>query len=332
MTKPVRLGIWGCGGHAENHLEHMPSRDLVYITAISDTNVSTMQRVGVDLYKKYNYLVSVNVDAEYIFDKVDAVFIATPDHCHAEQIGIALRAGKHVLAEKPLAVNDEQLAMLAENIEYAKRHDLHFSTCHPRRFDPRNVWLRDNLSMFSGPPLGFTFVFNYPAPKDAWKDSRGLLMDHVNHEIDLMGFILGPNGFSAQRLKDSPRAYEVVGRRQGGKVWFRFAGTRSEVIKDWDGARETATLYFERGYIEVVDHEPAVRLFSVAGEPIWEKPIPNPHHFTRYGDVIGNFAKVIRGEAKPYVSTDEMFLNSVAGVRLTETGSLTVTKEYQGRY
>src|SRR3989338_8916483 len=321
MNQPVRLGVWGCGGHAVNHLEHMPSPELIKVTALTDLDVGRMDKARGIIGGKDGMVTST--DPRNIFDAVDAVFIATPDHCHAEQIEMALHAGKHVLAEKPLAVDQFQLAQLEANMNYAAGHGLHFSTCHPRRFDPRNIWTRDNLDVLilrHGSPVGFTFTFDYPAPKDVWKNTRGLLMDHVNHEIDLLGFFLEPDDFTARRLKDSAHAYEVIGCREGDDVWFRFAGTRSNAVKYWSSSRETATLYFERGYVEISGGEPMVREFTVDGRQVEEHAVALTHHFTRYGEVVANFASVIRGEAMPYVSLDEMFLNTRTGVDLTHDG------------
>lgn len=50
-------------------------------------------------------------------DNIDAVYIASPNSCHFEHSLAAVRAGKHVLCEKPAVVTSEQLCMIAEEAE-----------------------------------------------------------------------------------------------------------------------------------------------------------------------------------------------------------------------
>ena len=51
--------------------------------------------------------------------RVDVVFIASPNHLHAEHAKLAAEAGKHVLVEKPTAVNAEDLLKMLEACEKA---------------------------------------------------------------------------------------------------------------------------------------------------------------------------------------------------------------------
>ncbi len=57
------------------------------------------------------------------------------------------------------------------------------------------------------------FDFFYHHPTATWKHDRSLLLDHANHEIDLLNFIYGITGFSASRLKDAYDGYEISGVR-----------------------------------------------------------------------------------------------------------------------
>ena len=320
MEKSVRLGVWGCGGHAINHLEHMPSRDLVHVVAVFDLDNTSMTKAKMVLG---DVAIVLCGSVEEMLSLVDAVYIATPDYCHAKQIEVVLAAGKHVVAEKPLAIDEEQLLSVHTSSRFAATNDLIFLTCHPRRFDPRNDWLRRNLRRLTdkyGMPTAFSFEFFYPAPKDAWKEDRGLLMDHVNHEVDLMGYILGAQYISARRLRDTALEYEVIGRREEDAVFFRFAGKRTKDILDWDHAVELMALYFRDARVEVRDREPFVREYGKAGEILAEHHIPLRHHFDQYGEVIANFARAVRHEEVAYVSPYEMLLNTKAGVLLTNGG------------
>lgn len=324
-SRKLRLGVWGCGGHAVNHLRHMP--EGIEAVALCDTNAVATPRLKIEFKLHATCFTNIN---EFLIHPMDAVFIATPDQFHAPQIGMALEHGLHVLAEKPLAVDEAQFAYLKQLAELARRKKLTFLTCHPRRFDPRYQWAKFALPLvksYLGEPKAMFFTFDYPAPSD-WKNKRGLCMDHVNHEVDGMGYLLGVADFFATRHFDSPEQYHVGGSRVDG-VNFSFSGVRSARIKNWNESREILTIKFERGSIEVRSHDPIVWISQTGVYPVVECRIPpRGHHFERYRDVMQNFADVVQGIAEPYVSVEEMLTNTAAGVYLTTRGHYN-TKEEQ---
>jgi predicted dehydrogenase len=199
-----------------------------------------------------------------------------------------------------------------------------FLTCHPRRFDSRNVWIKQNLEYLErkyGSTNAVTFSFAYPQPKDAWKEGRGLLMDHVNHEVDLMQYLFGPEHISAVRICDSSHEYDVLGQRHDG-IFFHFSGTRNATVKDWGSSHETLRIVLERAIIEVTGNEAVVSVRDSRGSLLEVNQVAgtleNP--FDRYNRVVQNFGEVIRGEAEPYVGTSEILINTIAGVELTDRG------------
>lgn len=104
----LRIGIIGCGSVSQ--IVHLPTlnqlNDLFEVTALCDVSPKALAGVGDDWgiaarLKDYRDLLAL--------DTVDAVLIANPDVYHAEVSIAALRAGLHVLVEKPMCLN------LAEN-------------------------------------------------------------------------------------------------------------------------------------------------------------------------------------------------------------------------
>ena len=110
----IRVGIVGCGEVAQ--IIHLPSLyqlgDLFEVTAICDVSERVLAGVGdawgvATRLTRYQELVTLN--------SVDAVLIANPNAYHAEVAIAALRAGKHVLVEKPMCMNlVENDAIIAE--------------------------------------------------------------------------------------------------------------------------------------------------------------------------------------------------------------------------
>ena len=104
----LRIGIIGCGSVTQ--IIHLPTlnqlNDLFEVTALCDVSQNVLAGLGEDWgiaprLTDYQDLLAL--------DTVDAVLIANPDVFHAEVALAALRAGKHVLVEKPMCLN------LAEN-------------------------------------------------------------------------------------------------------------------------------------------------------------------------------------------------------------------------
>lgn len=82
---------------------------------------------------------------------VDAIYIPTPNHLHISQSIAALQAGKHVLCEKPAAIEAQDLAPLAA--ELAKEKGLLWREAFMYRFHPRWKILRDLISADDSGPI-----------------------------------------------------------------------------------------------------------------------------------------------------------------------------------
>ena len=72
-------------------------------------------------------------------ERVDAVHLATPNHLHHEQVRAVLEAGKHVVCEKPLAMNSAQTSEL---LELANASGLVHAVNFNQRFYPKNLHAR----------------------------------------------------------------------------------------------------------------------------------------------------------------------------------------------
>ena len=104
----LRIGIIGCGSVTQ--IVHLPTlrqlSALFEVTALCDISRKVLAGVGGDWGIETRL---TDYRALLALERVDAVLIANPDVYHAEVAIAALRAGKHVLVEKPLCLN------LAEN-------------------------------------------------------------------------------------------------------------------------------------------------------------------------------------------------------------------------
>lgn len=111
-TVVVRVGIIGCGRVANRFPAEADVVSGLKVVAAFDTNVEAA-----------NYLVEGKEDVEVcgsandLYDKVDAVYIATPHLSHYQNIKDSLNAGKHVLCETPMVLKGEEAKELFELAE-----------------------------------------------------------------------------------------------------------------------------------------------------------------------------------------------------------------------
>ena len=113
----LNFAIIGCGGITlQNHLPGLALCPEAKLVALCDNDAATLQRASLQtgikgISTKYEELVQR--------DDVDAVIIATPNFTHAPIALAAIAAGKHVLCEKPLAMNYAEAKQMADAAERA---------------------------------------------------------------------------------------------------------------------------------------------------------------------------------------------------------------------
>lgn len=107
MTQPIRWAILGAGNFARQHMgpaiHAAEGAELVAIGTSSVEKAAPFQAFAPQLRVLTEY------DAVLADPEVDAIYIPLPNHLHIEWASKALRAGKHVLVEKPVALRAEQV-------------------------------------------------------------------------------------------------------------------------------------------------------------------------------------------------------------------------------
>ena len=107
----IKWGVIGGGGIADRRtIPGMLMADNAVLTAVMDRNTSHARAVG----EKYNVSGVCDSVEELLKQDIDAVYIATPVFCHKEQAVAAMRAGKHVLCEKPMALSREDCSLMVQ--------------------------------------------------------------------------------------------------------------------------------------------------------------------------------------------------------------------------
>ena len=193
----TRVGVIGCGRIGMGaHLRNYARMDNVIIKALCDIDDEALEKAA-SLYKGAETYTNAHDLLEN--GDVDAVSICTPNDCHAELSVAALRAGKHVLCEKPMAMDVREAEKMLQEAERANSvHMLSFT----HRFNPTMVFIRE---MIREGRLGRLYHFRVMCSVDRlmnydvgleWRmikerTGTGVLGDLGSHMIDLSTFLMG---------------------------------------------------------------------------------------------------------------------------------------------
>jgi predicted dehydrogenase len=137
-----------------------------------------------------------SIDQALTDHAVDAVYIALPVSMHADCAIAALRAGKHVLCEKPMAMNDDQGRRMVAQALASERM---LGVAYYRRLYPKLIRARQLLAAGAiGRPLmaEANCHSRLPSPERGWlldpaMAGGGPLYDIASHRIDAMHFLFG---------------------------------------------------------------------------------------------------------------------------------------------
>ncbi len=146
----------------------------------------------------------------YASNTIDTVFIATRHNLHASLCVQAMKNHKHVFVEKPLALNEQELAEVVKAHDAAKKQShLRFMVGYNRRFSP-SVRQAKEFFADAAEPMFVNYRVNAGfLPKDHWTqdpaEGGGRIIGEVCHFIDTIQHLAGgePVSVFAQSLSMS---------------------------------------------------------------------------------------------------------------------------------
>lgn len=221
MSRPtVRVGVVGVGIMGTDHAERLAARVAgASLAAVSDPDLARAgalaDRLGVAAFDDPLELVAA--------PEVDAVVIASPGFVHEEQVLACLGAGKPVLCEKPLTMDDASSLRLVE-AEAALGRRL-VTVGFMRRFDPEYAQVRSALA---GGDRGRLLVLhnvhrNRSVPNADFR-SEMIVRDSLVHEVDSSRFLFGDEVVEVTVLAPAPTSHAAEGVLDPQVALFRMAG------------------------------------------------------------------------------------------------------------
>jgi UDP-N-acetyl-2-amino-2-deoxyglucuronate dehydrogenase len=195
-NKKTRFAILGCGIISKIHVEGIIKTEEAEFVAVSDVVEANMkeyaQTYGVATYTDYEEMLKR--------DDIDVVCICTPSGMHPEQTIRVAKAGKHIICEKPIAIQMEDAHRMVKACE---DHGVLMAAVFPWRMSPVMQYVKrfiadgllGKLSLCSAhiKPYRNQKYYDSAGWRGTWAvDGGGVLMNQGIHTVDLLQWIAGP--------------------------------------------------------------------------------------------------------------------------------------------
>jgi len=209
----VKVGIIGTGNISKSHIAGYKALENVEICAVCDVNEDRAKECAAlnnvkHVFTDYNDMLKLS--------EIDAVSVCTWNNTHASATIAALKAGKHVLCEKPMAMNREEAESMSRT---AKKSGKILMVGFVRRFGNDTKILKEFIDSGMLGDVYYTkatYLRRSGFPGGWFGDSQrsggGPLIDLGVHVIDLVSYLMG-----------GPKAVSVLG------VTFNKLGARKNI-------------------------------------------------------------------------------------------------------
>jgi predicted dehydrogenase len=254
----IKFAVIGQGHIGKRHAEMIsrnPDAELVAVCDVLPKESVGLAEIEVPYFQSIDELLSAGLD-------IDVVNICTPNGFHAEMARKALKASKHVVLEKPIALTKRDAEkILAKSLEMSR----HVFCVMQNRYSPPSVWLREIMDKRL---LGNIYMVKLDCywnrddryyKKGNWHGNQtldgGTLFTQFSHFIDIMYWLFGDitnirgnfADFNHQNLTDF---------EDSGVVTFDFInggmGTLNYSTSVWDTNLESSiTIIGEQGTVKV---------------------------------------------------------------------------------
>lgn len=311
--RTVRVGVLGTGAISQIvHLPILREREDVDLVAVSDDDDHKAATVA-ERFDVERVLSSAELVED---DEIEAVFLCTPNHLHEEQAVAALEAGKHLLVERPLALDPEGAERV---VEAARAADRSVVVGMSHRFRPDVTALR---ALVAGGELGDVYSVSgdwlnrrIPVQRTTWRQKPeeaggGALMDLGVQALDLCLWLVGYP--AARRVRTIVRAGDLEVEEAATVLVELEGGVALTVEVSWSYfAHEDLHAARVMGSEGSAGLPPLEVYRQLGGRPLDVTPRqPRPRggenpYTNAYRREIDHFLRSVRGEVDRELPTDQ---------------------------
>lgn len=326
MEQPGKIAIVGYGGMGSWHaklLRSVKEAQLVGIYDIDPARNKAAQRAGIHAYESYEELLA---DPE-----VELLIVAVPNDLHKKLSIQAMDAGKHVICEKPVALDSMELE---DMIEAAQRNQVIFTVHQNRRWDED---FRIVQRLYEENTLGKVFhiesrVHGSRGIPGDWRNTKehggGMVLDWGVHMLDQMLMLVQKKPLSLYaslshvtndavddgfhiflNYEDGLTCLVEVGTSNFINLprWYVQGENGTAVVEDWDlsGKIVMVSDWEKRDAVPVVTAAGLTKTMAPrTEETIREYPLPEVHADVK--DYYRNVIRACRGEEAPLITHDQI--------------------------
>jgi len=322
--KKIKFAIIGCGRIAQRHAEHINNNGV--LVAVCDIVLSKADALA----SKYNAKAYQSIDDLLKNEDIDLVAICSPNGLHAEHSIKALKAGFHVLCEKPLAINVNDCG---EMIKAAESSNKRLFAIKQNRYNPPVTAVKEAiengvLGKIYSVQLSCFWNRNPDYYANSWKGTAsldgGTLFTQFSHFIDLLYWMIG----------DVKRTYALTGNfnhqdtiefEDTGVVALEFyngaLGTINYTVNSYGKNMEgSLTIFGEKGTVKIGgQYLNELEYQNIEGFEFKDLPKGNTaNNYGQYQGSMSNHDKVYENVVEVLSNNGVISANSFEGLKTVE--------------
>jgi len=252
----ITFAIIGCGRIAQRHAEHIANNGK--LIAVCDIIKSKADEMAAKYECNAYYSLEVLLENERA---IDVVSVCTPNGLHAAHSIRSLRAGSHVLCEKPMAINIHDCG---EMIKTAEQYNKRLFAIKQNRFNPPVVAVKKlidegRLGKIFSIQLSCFWNRNEDYYANSWKGTKdldgGTLFTQFSHFIDLLYWLVG-DVKNVEAFTANYSHKNIIEFEDSGVVILEFSngaiGTINYTVNSYQKNMEgSLTIFGEKGSVKI---------------------------------------------------------------------------------
>ena len=269
MSESIKFAILGAGRMGRIRATHLATHADAQLVSINDEDAATAASLASE------FGVETAPDLETALASVDAVFVCTPAHVHADLIIAAAARGKAIFSEKPLS-NSSETARRA--VDAAERAGVVATVGFSKRFDPARRALETSVRKGEIGRIELVMLTNRDPGTVAYRplidylraqhDTApfGLIRESTVHDFDTARALLGDEPTELYALGSNPSSAEMAEMGEPDSVLLTLrtaSGSMCHIHTSW----RTAYGYDQR--IEVVGSDGMLRVENGPRPPVY---------------------------------------------------------------